>query len=241
MGRTVTNWPRALRFWTIGVSSPSSDEEVIRVSTSSRSTAQYPVIINYILNGAIMRAIETLNTHFPSVLTEPSTASSSNGHSDSSASAPNPIYLVQSAKDRYPSTPHSIPTYPSSLKPAHILLNLQIQAFLETFREMRPPSAPPSPSSSMSSINSSMIGSTTLTHALTAAQELQAAAAKLPSEERAVYLGEINSAGALFAYQNPEEGPLRGFLEQSRRIALADQVNRAVLRECRRSRRAGLD
>jgi hypothetical protein len=73
----------------------------------------------------------------------------------------------------------------------------------------------------------------TLTHALTAAQGLHAEAKKLPAEDRAVYLQEIKDVGALFAYSDPETSILKGFLEQGRRIALAEQVNRAILRECR--------
>jgi hypothetical protein len=73
----------------------------------------------------------------------------------------------------------------------------------------------------------------TLTHALTAAQGLHAEAKKLRAEHRAVYLQEIKDVGALFAYTDPETSILKGFLEQGRRIALAEQVNRAILRTFR--------
>lgn len=74
----------------------------------------------------------------------------------------------------------------------------------------------------------------TLTNALTAAQELHAEAKKLPADVRAVYLQEIKDVGALFAYTDPETSILKGFLEQRRRIALAEQVNAAILSEsCR--------
>lgn len=69
----------------------------------------------------------------------------------------------------------------------------------------------------------------TLTNALTAAQELHAEAKKLPADVRAVYLQEIKDVGALFAYTDPETSILKGFLEQRRRIALAEQVNAAIL------------
>jgi hypothetical protein len=74
-------------------------------------------------------------------------------------------------------------------------------------------------------------GGVTLTHALTAAQGLHAEAKKLGPEDRAVYLQEIKDVGALFAYTDPETSILKGFLEQGRRIVLAEQVNRAILRE----------
>lgn len=69
----------------------------------------------------------------------------------------------------------------------------------------------------------------TLTNALTAAQGLHQEAKKLAPEDRAVYLQEIKDVGALLAYTDPETSILKGFLEQGRRIALADQVNRAIL------------
>jgi hypothetical protein len=69
----------------------------------------------------------------------------------------------------------------------------------------------------------------TLTNALTAAQELHAEAKNLPPDVRAVYLQEIKDVGALFAYTDPETSILKGFLEQRRRIALAEQVNAAIL------------
>ena len=81
---------------------------------------------------------------------------------------------------------------------------------------------------STSGLNGSSV---TLTHALTAAQGLHSEAKKLPADVRAVYLQEIKDVGALFAYSEPETSILKGFLEQSRRIALAEQVNRAILRE----------
>jgi hypothetical protein len=37
--------------------------------------------------------------------------------------------------------------------------------------------------------------------------------------------------GALFAYTDVENSILKGFLEQGRRIVLAEQVNRAILSE----------
>jgi hypothetical protein len=69
----------------------------------------------------------------------------------------------------------------------------------------------------------------TLTNALTAAQGLHQEAKKLAPDDRAVYLQEIKDVGALLAYTDPETSILKGFLEQTRRIALANQVNRAIL------------
>lgn len=66
---------------------------------------------------------------------------------------------------------------------------------------------------------------------MTAAQGLHAEAKKLPPDVRAVYLQEIKDVGALFAYTDPETSILSGFLAQDRRVALADQVNMAILGE----------
>jgi hypothetical protein len=145
------------------------------------------------------------------------------------------------------SSDHSLPVLHHSSHPAHVRLNLRIQSFIESFRQLAP-SSPSSPSSSMGSLTSSMHnggpsaavpggagtaagGGVTLTHALTAAQGLHAEAKKLGPEDRAVYLQEIKDVGALFAYTDPETSILKGFLEQGRRIVLAEQVNRAILRE----------
>ena len=169
---------------------------------------------------------------------------------------------------------HSVPVYTSSTHPAHVRLNLQIQQFIESFRQLAP-SSPSSSTSSIASLTSSMVlpggsghlnggkglhGSSamgvdgllmshtgaptglsasgsggshkvTLTNALTAAQGLHTEAKKLSPEVRATYLQEIKDVGALFAYTDPETSILKGFLDQHRRIALADQVNRAILSE----------
>ncbi|RSH87315.1 hypothetical protein EHS25_003224 [Saitozyma podzolica] len=253
-------------------------------------------IINSILNGAIHRAEEALNAHFPSVLTEtpgpghgvlPSNGdgaiswTNGNSHSapqsqdsalpsSSSSSPPIPSHLPQPySAFQFPhstssssstvifasngssalgasSSDHSLPVLHHSSHPAHVRLNLRIQSFIESFRQLAP-SSPSSPSSSMGSLTSSMHnggpsaavpggagaaagGGVTLTHALTAAQGLHAEAKKLGPEDRAVYLQEIKDVGALFAYTDPETSILKGFLEQGRRIVLAEQVNRAILR-----------
>ncbi len=46
-----------------------------------------------------------------------------------------------------------------------------------------------------------------------------------------MYLQETKDVCALLAYADPESSVLRGFLDQQRRIALAEQVNRAILRK----------
>ncbi|RXK36904.1 hypothetical protein M231_05806 [Tremella mesenterica] len=191
------------------------------------------VIMNYILNGAIQRAIDTLQLYFPSVLTTPKRSS------DKSPWSLPPQSLSSNPEPSSDFDSHAYPVFPNSTHPQHIALNLQIQNFIENFRAIVPPSSPSS-SASSNSLTSSMHMSTsftqmsnstaTLQHTLAAAQGLHLEAKKLRPEERAAYLSEIKDAGALFAYSDPENSPLKGFLEQSRRIRLAEQVNRAILK-----------
>lgn len=74
-------------------------------------------------------------------------------------------------------------------------------------------------------------GAGSLQQALAAAGGLHAEAGRLEPADRAVYVREITEAGALLAYTDPESSPVGGFLKQERRIQLARQVNRAILRE----------
>ncbi|KAK8864456.1 hypothetical protein IAR55_001705 [Kwoniella newhampshirensis] len=226
------------------------------------------VILNHILNGAIIRAVEGLNTYFSSVLADPPANLTSAGsssviqHSNGHPSHLSSTYLSSTSSrptngGGHPSgsiSDHSLPVFLHSYHPSHVRLNLQIQQFIESFRQLTP-SSPSSPSSSISSLTNSQTlnngagtgtismtsSSVTLTHALTAAQGLHSEAKKLPADVRAIYLQEIKDVGALFAYTDPETSILKGFLEQSRRIALADQINSAILRSEGRSVQSQLE
>lgn len=145
--------------------------------------------------------------------------------------------------------PNSIPTFPNSTHPSHILLNLHIQQFIESFRSLPQTMSPGSSTSSLASNQNNNLMSMSMSisipnpsasrngngvgglqQALTAASGLHAEAALLDPSARAVYVREITDAGALFAYTDPEDSPVSGFLRQERRIVLAEQVNRAILR-----------
>lgn len=190
-----------------------------------------------------------MNTHYPTLLApetsskaaekqpatedpthrrlDSSAASLSNGHSNgSSTNGTNGHPLKQSPLPNY-----ILPVFHNSFNPDHIRLNLEIQQFIELFR--RPPSSsPPSPSSSNSSITSEPSnGSNGVTHSLAAAHNLYTEVNKLNPDDHAVYMQEMKDVGALLAYTNPETSILKGFLDQRRRIALAEQVNKAILRE----------
>ncbi|KIR25698.1 hypothetical protein I309_05394 [Cryptococcus deuterogattii LA55] len=196
-------------------------------------------ILEYILNGSIDIAVDLLNRHFPLVLScaEPmisNYSTAADGTASNGTVTPKPR-LPSSGGPLHSesSINHSIPVLYSSAHPDHIRLNLQIQRFIESFRQMNPysPSSPSSPTSSPANSQTFNGGSgVTLTHALSAAHGLHSEAKKLPADVRAIYLQEIKDVGALFAYENAEMSPLKGFLEQGRRIKLAEQVNKAILR-----------
>ncbi|TXT13192.1 hypothetical protein VHUM_01593 [Vanrija humicola] len=176
-------------------------------------------ILDYILSGAIVRAVAALNTHFPAVLNPTTAAALSalrNGAEPSHSNAP---------IDR------AVPLFPRSSDPGHVKLNLGIQRFIEEMRGVPTQSAASSPSSSIDSLTGSTALSGDPLHDLMAThQELQMEATKLRPEHRAAYLQEIKDVTALLTYINPEASILSGLLEQKRRIALAQQVNAAILR-----------
>lgn len=204
-----------------------------------------------------MRAVDALQTHFPAVLapavrngggSSPGGSSAaavvasngagngastaSNGASSSSAYVltPRAVPLARGMAGSPAPTNHETPVFVHSADPDHVRLNLQIQQFIESFRQLAP-SAPSSPANSIESLNgsSNLTGSKELTEALSALQALHTDATRLTPDHRAYYLQEIKDVGALFAYTDPENSILRGFLDQARRIALAQQVNAAIL------------
>ncbi|ALO60316.1 hypothetical protein CNA03065 [Cryptococcus deneoformans JEC21] len=212
---------------------PALDEQALDMIERRRE------ILEYILSGSIDKAVELLDRHFPLVLScsepMPSNYGAATNGATSNGTATPKSRLSSSGGPLHSesSINHSVPVLNSSVHPDHIRLNLQIQRFIESFRQMNP-SSPSSPSSSTSSPANSQTfnggSGVTLTHALSAAHGLHSEAKKLPAEVRAIYLQEIKDVGALFAYENAEMSPLKGFLEQSRRVKLAEQVNKAILR-----------
>ncbi|KAL1406989.1 hypothetical protein Q8F55_006402 [Vanrija albida] len=225
-------------------------------------------ILDYILSGAVVRAVAALNAHFPAVL-NPTTAaalsalrngaepSHSNGASSNGAESNGAgngttngasnlsPYLPQPSPSRArtaPSTPgatappppptnHTTPLFARSSDPGHVKLNLSIQRYIEEMRSVPTQSATSSPSSSIDSLTgSTALSGDTFRDLMAMHQELHTEAMKLRPEHRAAYLQEIKDVTALLGYNNPETSILGGFLEQERRVALAQQVNAAILR-----------
>lgn len=206
-------------------------------------------IKDYIISGQIRQAMDMINTHFPTVLNNPT-----NGSKRSKASSStNPCEKV-------------LPANPTSMEPDHLLLNLQIQVFIEAIRsasssQLAPPSsssldarglpslasttpgiaasisraASPAPSTSSSNGSGTSATGTSaalnpaLHSALAYAQGLYTSAQRLPSFWRAMYLKELEQVTALLAYTDVEHSPVRRFLHRSRKVALAEQVNSAIL------------
>ncbi|EJD40595.1 hypothetical protein AURDEDRAFT_186967 [Auricularia subglabra TFB-10046 SS5] len=105
------------------------------------------------------------------------------------------------------SLPKPPPWIPSVL-PNHISLNLRIQAFIESLH--------PSPTHSVSA-------------SIAAGRKLQAEVTALSD---VAYTAEWALVGALLAYSDPLKdapAPMRRYMLPGRRLALADQVDRAIL------------
>ncbi|MCO5598779.1 hypothetical protein L7F22_052878 [Adiantum nelumboides] len=234
-----------------------------------RSIKARKAIKDCIINGRIKQAVELCNKHFPTVL---------NG----------PVQTVQdNGKKNATEVERILPANPTSLDPAHLSLNLQIQSFIECVRAASvnsatsfTPSIParnshqgtsampnmhsvvsntpgiaaaaaisrsasPAPSSVSSagsitsgngmsaSINSNGGSSTAndpnLLGALQGAQKLWSDVQKLPAYWRAMYLKELESVTSMLAYRDLLKSPVSKYLDQSRRVALAEQINSAIM------------
>ncbi|KAK0549757.1 hypothetical protein OC845_003007 [Tilletia horrida] len=293
-----------------------------------------------ILSGHIPLAIEIINTHFPTVLNanpaavaEASLPASSSSRdvlmngADSRSSLPpfhrtadsiNPIPVTAATASATPS--HNAPTLPdnpTSLDPAHLSLNLQIQDFIESVRAAsqkgararqmaaaggagsgagngyyggggggsssssshyhsqaqamsssiaslastsscasastalsRPtspiPAHPHHPHHAAGATSSSSAASSSLHHqattqhhsnstsavlysAIAHAQSLYRAVDALPSYWQALYRKELEKVTSLLAYTELEGSPVKQLLHPNRRVALAEQINSAIL------------
>ncbi|KDN45237.1 hypothetical protein K437DRAFT_256687 [Tilletiaria anomala UBC 951] len=247
---------------------------------------------DHILAGRIRAAVDCCNTHFPGVLASSTkSASSRPGKEADGAEAENRSLLVPTDRSKYrSSSSHDarkssaskengsstrlLPANPTSLDPAHLSLNLQIQEFIESVRaansansaqqreqqhqqqqgaassplaEQHPThpglmtaatvsrAASPAPSSA-SSAGSAASGagsaaSNAVYHAaLSYIQSLHATCMELTNPySRAMYMKEIESVSVLLAYRDLEKSPVRKYLDQRRRMALAEQINSAIL------------
>jgi len=169
-------------------------------------------IKTHLLLGRIGDAIKILNLHFPTVL------------------APMTDVL------RY--------------DPAHLFLNLRIQNFIEESRTIPLPwpsdillqSSPPTRNSSPAKKPIGLDDPYTSTcedeerknRLLSLMLELYTLASALPvSLDRATYREELVTVGGLLAYPIPEKSrDMRKYMDMTRREAVADQINEAILCKC---------
>lgn len=128
---------------------------------------------------------------------------------------------------------------PTSVDPAHLVLNLRILAFIEASRTIP---LVYSPSAGRANSQHKLHQEEPLfekddpdtdekqADLLSKAQKLYALANMLPKpEDRATYFAELGNVGALLAYKVPEQSAMSKYLSQERREAVADQINSAIL------------
>jgi hypothetical protein len=223
-------------------------------------------------------AVELCNAHFPTVLDADS--SFSDGEEAEQTKVVKGGTKEAETSNEAAAT-RVLPANPTSLYPAHLSLNLQIQAFIESVRlaftatptngttmqnltsvgnvlgslsvpshhptNVLSRSASPAPSSASSNgSNTSANGLSGSAHsngstaaalnpflhaALSHAQMLNTNVQKLPLYWRSMYLKELESVMVLLAYTDLERSPVRKYLDQSRRVALAEQINSAIMCE----------
>jgi len=180
-------------------------------------------IRTHILSGRVDEAIVLLNANFPSVLSEDIMVP---------VSQPEPRISINNM-DYVSST---------STEPAHLLLNLRILAFSEACRTM-PLEYPPKPGSTPAETTSRPFemhavvpdghpdNNVQQMALLLRAQKLLAQSNTLPNPaDRATYLEELKNVAGLLAYKVPEKSSVAKYLTLERREAVADQINRAILK-----------
>ncbi|THU88401.1 hypothetical protein K435DRAFT_821379 [Dendrothele bispora CBS 962.96] len=164
-----------------------------------------------LLSGRVDNATNLLNKYFPSVLSMKDTDVNS---------------IPPSDKMDY--------VAPTSIHPAHLNLNLRIQAFVERCRTV-PLEYPPALLETTP--KPEHVGTISLsnkidhqTELLNGARKLYAYLSMLPSkEDRERYNKELKNVTGLLAYTVPESSSVADYMDQQRRAALADQINYAVL------------
>ncbi|PBK97036.1 hypothetical protein ARMGADRAFT_989378 [Armillaria gallica] len=167
-----------------------------------------------LLSGKVDEATDLLNTHFPVVLN-----------------------MTEAMEP--PKTSSLTYVAPTSIDPAHLLLNLRIQAFIESCRTVPlkyPPAQTESPPPKSQKRSSQALheddpeARDQQTALLKNAQKLYALANHLPCEDdREKYLKELKNVLGILAYIVPEESSVARYLSQERREAVADQINSAIL------------
>ena len=190
------------------------------------------------MSGRIDDAIALLNEHFPAAL------SSTKAQRDEDRAAAQQSYAGQNAKQDTFCTTRKDYVAPHSVDPAHLALNLRIQAFIETCRTVpllyKPPHgkhenlSPGTPDTSQrqdvwtsgKAVRDDIV-------LLSKAQKLYALVNMLPNpNDRKRYHQELKDVAGLLAYKVPENSSSSKYMSQQRREAVAEQIDSAILSKC---------
>jgi len=200
------------------------DPDSIMISEATlRQVEMREEIQEQILAGRVDDATELLQRYFPSVLAE-------QNHTYG-----NPEQV------RGTSTDHLEYLSQTSIEPQHLNLNLRILAFSEACRTV-PLVYPLKKGSSLATVvaqpvplphdeEDESMNLEQQTALLTRAQKLYALANALQHPvDRNTYMRELENVGGLLAYKVPETSSIAKYLTLERREAVADQINRAILK-----------
>lgn len=190
------------------------------------------------MSGRIDDAIELLNEHFPAALSSTKAQRGEDRRQGLESCA------GQNAKQDVFCTTRKDYVPPHSVDPAHLSLNLRIQAFIETCRTVPLPYKPPHKRyenlstgaldtlqqkdvrASGKAVRDDMV-------LLSKAQKLYALVNMLPNaSDHQRYHQELKDVAGLLAYKVPETSSSSKYMSQQRREAVAEQIDSAILSKC---------
>lgn len=215
---------------------------VHRYSFPSRKAANIIAEIKaYILSGRIDDAIELLNEHFPALL---SSAKAQRGEDRTAAHQGLESYVGKNSKQGTFCTTRKDYVAPHSVDPAHLSINLRIQAFIEMCRTVPLPYKPPhrnkenlstgvpEPSQQQDVRSSGKVVRDDMV-LLSKAQKLYTLVNMLPNpSDHERYHQELKDVAGLLAYKVPEASSSSKYMSQQRREAVAEQIDSAILSKC---------
>ncbi|WFD32955.1 hypothetical protein MSPP1_004008 [Malassezia sp. CBS 17886] len=149
--------------------------------------------------GDIRDALALCDAHFPGVLSA------------------EPVEVSATPPSAAGASGDGIPTYPISLDPFHVWLNVHMQLFVELVRQLFKADAAGGDTEPL------------LQSALHEIHTLNTRAQMLPGTARERYLHELDRMVPLLAYRRAADVPDGSFFDCTRRAALAAQVNSAIL------------
>lgn len=196
-----------------------------------------------ILAGQVDDAIDLLNKYFPSVLSESSSPSERTSFSNPeggftyvSATSVEAAHLllnlrilafIEACRTRPLEVPHPTKA-PFELVPSFTSSQSNLSTAMDTTEHStRLPLELPTLEPGVRDIDPEVLDAL-----LRKGRKLYALVSALPNpKDREVYKQELKNVGGILAYKIPEESPVAKYLAYQRREAVADQINRAVLRE----------